>query len=157
MTMAAAIATMGANGLYCAPTIIDHIVGPDGKDVPGQPAACSQVLPANVASTEAYALSYVMKSGTGTPGNPRDGIPIVGKTGTTDVADQNWLIATTTKSALAVWVGNIDGGKRNFRHTTVAGTNGYNTKFNIFRATMHSLNLEFGGGAFPAPDPSLVG
>jgi hypothetical protein len=44
------------------------------------------------------------------------------------------------------------------RKTTVAGTNGYNTKFNIFRATMRSLdaNPEYRGGAFPAPDPALV-
>jgi membrane peptidoglycan carboxypeptidase len=106
----------------------------------------------------AYALAAVMKSGTGRPGNPQDGVPIVGKTGTTDHADQNWLIATTTKVSLAVWVGNIDGGQQNLRRTTVAGTNGYNTKFNIFRTTMSSLNSnpEYRGDAFPPPDQSLV-
>ncbi|MET4782482.1 transglycosylase domain-containing protein [Glaciihabitans sp. UYNi722] len=158
LTMAGAIATIGANGVYCAPTIIDKVVGPDGKELPAQPRQCTQAVAPNIASTVASALSAVMRAGTGQPGNPRDNVPIVGKTGTTDDADQNWLIATTTKASLAVWVGNTDGGRRNFRHTTIAGTNGYNTKFNIFRATMKSLNSnpEYRGGAFPAPDPRLV-
>jgi membrane peptidoglycan carboxypeptidase len=159
LTMAAAIATIGTNGTYCAPTIIDRVVGPDGKDAPGQPKQCSQAMAPNIASTVAYALSAVMKAGTGKAGNPQDGVPIVGKTGTTNYADQNWLVGTTTKVALAVWVGNTDGGQYNLRKTVLAGTNGYNTKFNIFRATMRSLdtNPEYRGGAFPAPDPALVG
>jgi len=158
LTMAAAIATIGANGLYCAPTIIDKVVGPDGKDAPGQPRTCTQSVAPNVAATVAYALTAVMTSGTGTPGLPSDGVPIVGKTGTTDDSAQNWLIATTTKMSLAVWVGNTDGGHRSLRKTTIAGTNGYSTKFNIFRKTMTSLsaNPEYRGGAFPAPDPALV-
>jgi membrane peptidoglycan carboxypeptidase len=158
LTMAAAIATIGANGLYCAPTIIDKVVGPDGKDLPGQPRSCTQAVAPNIAATVAYALSAVMTSGTGTAGRPRDGVPIVGKTGTTEDAAQNWLIATTTKVSLAVWVGNTDGGHHSLRKTTLAGTNGYNTKFNIFRNTMTSLNAnpEYRGGAFPAPDPALV-
>jgi len=158
LTMAAAIATIGANGLYCAPTIIDKVVGPDGKDAPGQLRTCTQSVPPNVAATVAYALTAVMTSGTGTPGLPSDGVPIVGKTGTTDDSAQNWLVATTTKMSLAVWVGNTDGGHRSLRKTTIAGTNGYSTKFNIFRKTMTSLsaNPEYRGGAFPAPDPGLV-
>lgn len=158
LTMADAIATIGANGTYCAPTIIDKIVGPDGKDLSGQPTQCTQSIAPNIASTVAYALATVMKAGTGVQGNPQDGVPIVGKTGTTNVAEQNWLIATTTKVALAVWVGNTDGGRQSLRHITIAGTNGYNTKFNIFRATMKSLdaNPDYRGGAFPAADPTLL-
>ena len=158
LTMAAAIATIGANGLYCGPTIIDRVLAPDGKDLPGQPRSCSQAIAPNIAATVAYALSAVMTAGTGTPGQPRDGVPIVGKTGTTDDSAQNWLVATTTKVSLAVWVGNTDGGRHSLRKTAIAGTNGYYTKFNIFRNTMASLNAnpEYRGGAFPAPDPTLV-
>ncbi|TXN28386.1 transglycosylase domain-containing protein [Lacisediminihabitans profunda] len=169
LTMAAAIATIGANGLYCAPTMVDKIVGPDGKELAGQQSNCSQTITAKIASTVAYALSAVMKSGTGAPGAPRDGVPIVGKTGTTDDSYHNWLIASTTKAALAVWVGNIQGtpglrtpknpqGDQSLRNISIAGTNGYNTKFNIFRATMKSLdsNPAYKGGAFPLPDQSLL-
>lgn len=158
LTMAAAVATIGANGLYCTPTIVDKVVGPDGKDAPGQQRACAQAIDPNIAATVAYALSAVMTSGTGSPGLPHDGVPIVGKTGTTDDSAQNWLVATTTKVSLAVWVGNTDGGRHSLRRTTIAGTNGYNTKFDIFRNTMASLNAnpEYRGGDFPAPDPALV-
>lgn len=159
LTMAAAIATVGANGLYCVPTIIDRVVGTDGKDAPGQARECTQAVAPNIAATVAFALSAVMTSGTGVPALPRDGVPIVGKTGTTEEAAQNWLVATTTKMSLAVWVGNTDGGLRSLRKITISGTNGYNTKFNIFRNTMTSLNSnpDYRGAAFPAPDPALVG
>ena len=98
-----------------------------------------------------------MQRGTGTAGNPHDGVPIVGKTGTTDVADQNRLIATTTKVSLAVWVGNTQG-HQNLRKITLAGTNGYNTKFNIFKTTMKSLDRDplYRETEFPVPDQSLL-
>lgn len=170
LTMASAIATIGAGGVYCTPTIIDSLTGPDGKSAPGQPTQCGQssVTPA-IAATVAYALAGVMKAGTGTAGNPNDGVPIAGKTGTTDGSYQNWLIATTTKAALAVWVGNIDGtsrlrttdnpqGNQSLRLITIAGTNGYNTKFNIFRTTMKSLDTNplYRGSTFPLPDKALL-
>jgi membrane peptidoglycan carboxypeptidase len=111
----------------------------------------------------------VLKSGTGSPGNPRDGVPIVGKTGTTDGSYQNWLIASTTKAALAVWVGNIKGtpslatakdpqGDQSLRQITVAGTNGYNIKFTIFRTIFASIDTNplYRGADFPAADPKLV-
>lgn len=158
LAMAEAIATIGANGTYCAPTIVDKIIDSTGKELGGQPKQCSEAIAPNIASTIAYALAAVMKSGTGSPGNPRDGVPIVGKTGTTDGAQQNWLVASTTKVALAVWVGNTDGRKQSLRRISIAGTNGYNTKFNIFRAIMKSLDTDPGyrGDAFPAPDPQFL-
>jgi membrane peptidoglycan carboxypeptidase len=157
LSMAGAIATIGSGGIFCTPVIIDKIIGPKGQKLTGQGRACSEAMSPNVASTVAYALAAVMTAGTGTHGNPHDGVPVVGKTGTTDTADQNWLIGTTTKVALAVWVGNISG-HQDLRRITVAGTNGYNTKFNIFRTTLAALNKDprYRGGAFAAPDPALL-
>ncbi|MET4782667.1 transglycosylase domain-containing protein [Glaciihabitans sp. UYNi722] len=169
MTMAAAIATIGANGTYCKPTAIDKIVGPDGKDLPGEPTECTNAITPQIAATVAYALKTVFDSGTATAGNPRDGVQLVGKTGTTDGSYQNWLIGTTTKIALAVWVGNIignparatsknPGGEQSLRQITVGRTNGYSLKFMIFKATMKSLNANpaYKGGAFPGADSSLL-
>jgi len=64
-------------------------------------------------------------------------------------------------------VGNIQGtpslrtaknpqGDQSLRNISIAGTNGYNTKFNIFRATMKSLdsNPAYRGGAFPERPPA---
>ena len=157
LSMAGAIATIGAGGIHCTPTIVDRIEGPTGDKLAGQAKQCTQAMTPSVANAVAYALATVMTGGTGTHGNPHDGVPLVGKTGTTDTADQNWLIGTTTKVALAVWVGNISG-HQDLRRITVAGTNGYNTKFNIFRKTIASLNTvpEYRGDAFPDPAASLL-
>lgn len=157
LSMAGAIATIGSGGIFCTPVIIDTIIGPGAQTLPGQSRACSEAMSPKVASTVAYALAAVMTAGTGTHGNPHDGVPVVGKTGTTDTADQNWLIGTTTKVALAVWVGNISG-HQDLRRITVAGTNGYNTKFNIFRTTLAALNRnpQYRGSAFAPPDPGLL-
>jgi membrane peptidoglycan carboxypeptidase len=156
LTMAGAIATIGSGGIYCAPVIVDRIVDPVGVPLAGQTPQCTAALTSGIANAVAYALATVMQRGTGTAGNPHDGVPIVGKTGTTDVADQNWLIATTTKVSLAVWVGNTQG-HQNLRKITLARTNGYNTKFNIFKTAMKSLdsNPLYRGTAFSPPDPSF--
>ncbi|MCU1525118.1 MAG: hypothetical protein JWO18_2012 [Microbacteriaceae bacterium] len=170
LTMAGAIATISANGLYCAPIAVDKVVGPDGKELPGQTQACSQNIDPKIAATVAYALKTVFKSGgTATAANPGDGVEIMGKTGTTDGSYQNWLIGGTTKVALAVWVGNIQGnpakitakntaGEQSLRQTSVNGVNGYSLKFMIFKAAIKSLNANpaYRGGAFPAPEQSLL-
>jgi membrane peptidoglycan carboxypeptidase len=170
LTMAAAIATIGANGTYCAPTAVDKIIGPDGTDLGGQPAQCTTALAPNIAATVAYALTGPFSGGgTAVSANPRDGVPVVGKTGTTDGSHQNWLIGSTTKIAMAVWVGNIKGdatkitsknpaGEQSLRRVSIGGTNGANVKFVIFKAMLQSFNgIEgYRGGAFPEFDPALV-
>ena len=57
LSMAGAIATIGANGPFCAPTIVDKVVGPDGKEAQASPRRCSKAMEPNIASTVAYALS----------------------------------------------------------------------------------------------------
>jgi membrane peptidoglycan carboxypeptidase len=170
LTMAGAIATIGANGVYCKPTAVDRIIGPDGADLGGQPAECSTALEPNIAATVAYALTGPFSGGgTAVSANPRDGVPVVGKTGTTDGSYQNWLIGSTTKVAMAVWVGNIKGdmakataknpgGEQSLRRVSIGGTNGANVKFVVFKAMLQSFNANeaYRGGAFPEADPALV-
>ncbi|HEY8913254.1 transglycosylase domain-containing protein [Lacisediminihabitans sp.] len=169
LSMAGAIATIGAGGVYCAPTAVDKVVAPDGKELPGQEKNCTQAIDPKIAATVAYALKTVFTAGTATSANPRDGVDLVGKTGTTDGSYQNWLIGTTTKVALAVWVGNIQGnpakrtaknlgGEQSLRQISVAGSNGYSLKFTIFKTAIKSLNANpaYKGGSFPAPDSALL-
>ena len=56
LSMAAAIATIGADGVYCAPRIIDKVVGPDGKELPGQAKKCKRAISSDISRTVAYAL-----------------------------------------------------------------------------------------------------
>ena len=170
LTMASAIATIAANGVYCAPTAVDRIVDSFGKELGGQTAQCNQALEPNIAATAAYTLESVFSNGTATAARAGDDIAIMGKTGTTDGSYQNWLIGSTTKVAIAVWVGNIEGnpakktstnpgGEQSLRRITVARTNGANIKFAVFKGMLQAFNGtdEYAGAeSFPAPDPALV-
>jgi membrane peptidoglycan carboxypeptidase len=170
LTMANAIATIAAGGTYCAPTAVDRFVDADGEELPGQAPECTAAIAPNIAATDAYALASVFTGGgTAVSANPRDGVAIMGKTGTTDGSYQNWLIGSTTKAAIAVWVGNIQGdptkktaknpgGEQSLRRVTIAGTNGANVKFIVFKAMLQSFNANpaYRGGDFPDPDPTLV-
>jgi membrane peptidoglycan carboxypeptidase len=170
LTMASAIATIAANGVYCAPTAVDRIVDSFGKELGGQTAQCNQALEPNIAATAAYTLESVFANGTATSARAGDDIAIMGKTGTTDGSYQNWLIGSTTKIAIAVWVGNIQGnpakkttanpgGEQSLRRITVARGNGANIKFAVFKGMLQSFNgtADFAGAeSFPDPDPALV-
>jgi membrane peptidoglycan carboxypeptidase len=170
LTMASAIATIAANGVYCVPTAVDRIVDSFGKELGGQTAQCNQALEPNIAATAAYTLESVFSNGTATAARAGDDIAIMGKTGTTDGSYQNWLIGSTTKVAIAVWVGNIKGnpakvtstnpaGEQSLRRITVARTNGANIKFAVFKGMLQAFNGtdEYAGAeSFPAPDPALV-
>jgi membrane peptidoglycan carboxypeptidase len=169
LSMASAYATFASGGVYCAPTVVDRIVDSEGEDLGGQAPQCSQVLEPNVAATVAYALEGVVKGGTAGAANTRDGVPLLAKTGTTDGAHQTWLIGSTTKTTIAVWVGNIKGdpakrttknpaGEQSLRRVSIGGTNGASVRFVVLKAMMQSFNANpaYRGEAFPEPDAALV-
>ena len=85
MTMAAAYATVAANGIYCKPVAIRAITGIGGAKLPVQFAGCHQVMSASVAEAATYILRGVLTSGTATGDSISQagvGIPAAGKTGT---------------------------------------------------------------------------
>ncbi|WP_349899579.1 transglycosylase domain-containing protein [Parafrigoribacterium soli] len=161
LTMAAAAATIGANGLHCEPVIIDKVVDPSGKELPGQPKNCSQSLTAEVAAGVANAMQLSMASGTSYPGNPKDGVPIGGKTGTGDVADHVWIMGTTTKVSTTVWTGNIVGHQslRRLANPVTRQTYASHARFNVFKAIMKpaDANPALRGGPFPAASAAMLG
>jgi membrane peptidoglycan carboxypeptidase len=156
LTMAAAIATIGGGGVYCTPIAIDRIVDANGNDIGGQDGECHQAIPADVAAGAAYALKAVMDGGgTGNPSNPGNGIPLIGKSGTDDHAWHTWVISSSTKVAMAVWVGNIVG-KQSLRGVYVAGTYGASIRHAIGLRVLGPLTHEYGGSAFPKPPANLL-
>ncbi|MEQ1735526.1 MAG: transglycosylase domain-containing protein [Rhodoglobus sp.] len=155
LSMAGAYAAVAAGGKYCKPIVVDRVLDPNGKDIPGQTSECRQAIAPEVAATAAFALAGVMSGGTGSASNPGDGIPIIGKTGTTDNAEQTWIITATTQVATAVWVGNSIG-KVSLSSYDWAGISGSRLRHAIMNVTMVRINQKYGGLAFPAPDPSLL-
>ncbi len=161
LTIAAAAATIGANGLYCKPTMIDRVVGPDGKDLGGQAKNCSQAISAEVSAGVANAMQAGYQGGTSSPANLRDGVPYAGKTGTGNTADHVWINATSTRIETTVWTGDIYG------HASLRAVNnpitrqqyaGY-ARFNIWKAIMAVADADpnLRGGAFPAADATMIG
>lgn len=156
LSLASAFATVASGGVYCKPIAVVSIVNAQGKELPGQTPECESVLTPEVASAMVYALQSVMSGGgTGSQGNPGDGIPIFGKTGTNDAAVHTWLAGATSNMALAVWVGNIIG-KQNLERVSLPGGRGNAARYRLFKNIMGALNGEYGGNGFPEVSSTLL-
>ena len=96
-----------------------------------------------------------MTGGTGTGGNPNDGTPVMGKTGTHEQI-QTWLVESSTRVTTAVWAGNAIGSGDVFR----ASYNGRvlsTIRLPIARDIQVVANQLYPGGPFPPPPAELVG
>ena len=154
LAMAEAYATVANNGVYCQPQAIDRVTDADGNELPKPQRTCNQVLEPRVAATAAYALQGVMNGGTGAQGNPRDGVPLIGKTGTHEEL-QSWLIESSTKVATATWAGNVQGGGDIFK-TWHNGTKLSDIRYRITRDVQAAANDAYGGDRFSAADSELT-
>jgi membrane peptidoglycan carboxypeptidase len=155
LTMAQAYAGIANGGKMCTPIAIDRAVDANGKDIAVPKTTCTQAIPANVAATVAWALEHVLTAGTATGANPHDGVPIMGKTGTTDYAHENWLVTSTSKVAQATWIGLISGAT-DMHYVYFKGIQGNNVKFSVVKQIQAALDGVYGGSPFPAPDNKLI-
>ena len=154
IAMASAYATVANNGIRCEPKAIDKVVDPDGREFAPQ-KSCTQVLDPSIAATAAYALQGVMAGGgTGNQGNPNDGTPLIGKTGTHE-AWQTWLIESSTKVTTAVWVGNSEGSQP-LAKQWYNGTSLNNLRYAINKSIMRTVDSLYGGDGFPPPNQDLI-
>lgn len=155
LSMAGAYATVANNGTYCEPRAIDRVTDSEGNEWTLPERDCTQVLDPAVAATAAYALQGVMNGGTGAAGNPYDGVPVLGKTGTHE-SKQTWLMEASTKIATATWVGNPSENIDLFQTWTDAGLRLSDLRYSIGREVQGKANQIWGGEAFPNPDSQLT-
>lgn len=151
LTMASAFAAIGNGGVYCEPIAVDRIVDRNGEELAGQQQDCRRTITAEVAAAAAAPMAAVITGGTATRSRIGDGVPIIGKTGSTDQYHQTWMVGTTTEVATAVWVGNVTGRVSMLRYPS-----GSAVRHDIFRPLMAAVNSQYGGGAFPAPPAQLL-
>jgi len=150
LTMATAFGGIANEGKVCEPIVVDHFETSDGTRLAGQESSCRQALTPDVAAAAASPMRGVLTGGTGTRANPGGGVPIIGKTGTTDNQVHTWMVGSSTEVATAVWVGNIvgDTSLRRLSGGTVM-------RHDIFRPIMDAANEMYGGDSFPAPPARL--
>jgi membrane peptidoglycan carboxypeptidase len=161
LDIAASHATLAANGTYCTPMAITHVVFPDGTTAQMHPDCTPGALEPHVAATVTYALEAVMTDGTGRASQLADGRPSAGKTGTNQGSSQTWFVGYTPQLSTAVWVGQSAG------ETTHFNIN-FNGRFirTLFGSTLAApMWQDFMTAApaarpvvpFAAPEPALVG
>jgi penicillin-binding protein 1A len=106
--MAAAYAAVADDGVYHAPSFIDHIVDRSGATIYTGSNRGQQVIPQQVAREATVALQAVVQSGTGTAAALYDR-PVAGKTGTTNSNVDAWFNGFTPQLETTVWMGNVSG------------------------------------------------
>jgi len=151
LTMAAAFAGISNGGVFCEPIAVDKIVDLEGNDLPGQQQECRRALTAEVAAALIAPMQAVITSGTATRSRIGDGVPVFGKTGSTDSWNQTWMVGGSSEVVSAVWVGNVLGQFSMQRYPSGAAL-----RHDIWRPLMANANAMYGGGGFPAPPDRLL-
>jgi membrane peptidoglycan carboxypeptidase len=155
LSMAGAYATVSALGKYCKPIVVDTVIKPTGEEVAGQASECKQVLSQEVAATAIDVLKQVLNVSATAYANPEDGVPIFGKTGTTDSNNQTWMAAATSNIAMVTWVGNSIGDFNMF-NTGYNNVRGQLLRHIITRNVIGAANAKYGGADWPAPPANLL-
>ncbi len=156
LAMAAAYASVANKGILCQPQAIDRVTDSDGNEIAKPDRKCSQVIDPAVAATAAYAFEGVMQpGGSAYPGNPFDGTPVMGKTGTHEET-HTWIIESSTKVTTAVWTGNVKGQISLYdKYWTGSYEPLSRIRFQMARQLQHLANQLYGGDRFPGPDSNL--
>lgn len=134
-----AMTTFAAGGKTAKPVFIDAL---NGKATDGSVA--TQVVEPEVAYVTVDMMRSVVTSGTGSAAN-KLGIPVAGKTGTSNDAKDVWFIGLTPDYAIGVWIG-YDEPKSMGRET------GGGTAVPVFMDVVKSMKLP----AKPFPRPPKV-
>lgn len=156
LTMATAYAGIANQGRVCTPIAIDKIVDQNGVEIPVPKTTCTQAVTPEVANAMVVALKTPIARGTATASNPRDGVPIIGKTGSNDDYNQTWIIAATTSVSSAVWVGNTVGFTSLTGRSLSTGA-ATTARHRIMNPIMAVANALFGGAQWPGPPANLLG
>jgi membrane peptidoglycan carboxypeptidase len=156
LTMATAYAGMANQGRVCTPIAIDKIVDQNGVEIPAPKTTCTQAVTPEVANAMVVALKTPITGGTATASNPRDGVPIIGKTGSNDNYNQTWIVASTTSVSTAVWVGNTVGFTSLTGRSLSTGA-ATTARHRIMNPIMATANALFGGAQWASPPANLLG
>ena len=99
-------ATLASGGMWCPPTPIDKIFDRHGREISLPTAKCEQVVPEGLANTLSNGLAKDTTLGTaaGAAGSVGWGLPMSGKTGTTESHRSSGFLGYTNQLAAASYV-----------------------------------------------------
>jgi penicillin-binding protein 1A len=103
LEMTDAFATIAAGGVRHPAQTLQDVTGPDGALLQKLRTRGKRVLSRAVAARVTYALSGVVRGGTGTAADP--GRPAAGKTGTAENTVDAWFCGYVPQLAACVWMG----------------------------------------------------
>jgi penicillin-binding protein 1A len=149
LQMAAAYATLAANGVARHVHLVDRVQRADGSLVFEEKTEGRQVIDPGVAATATSVLTHVITEGTGRAAALADRVT-AGKTGTAERSQDAWFVGYTPQLATAVWMGDPA------RETPIPPIGGTQTVGGRFPAAMwHAFMAAALAGApaldFPAP------
>lgn len=107
IALVAAFAPFANGGWRVAPRFIDEVRSAQGEVVFREPVTTGKALEPGVAFLMSSLLQDVVERGTGTAaraGLPQ-ALPVLGKTGTTNAAQDVWFIGATPELVAGVWLG----------------------------------------------------
>jgi penicillin-binding protein 1A len=116
LEMTNAFATLAAGGIRRYPEDTRRVTGYGGEPLRWRHGAAKRVISSRTARTVTYALTGVIKAGTGMAADP--GRPAAGKTGTAENFRDAWFCGFVPQLASCVWIGHP---KAEIRMTRVAG------------------------------------
>lgn len=157
LTMAAAMSGFANDGIFCSPVAIDRvIVRSTGIELRVPVSECNRAVSSEVAAAANFAFQGVINGGTGGRSKTNDGVPLAGKTGTTDRMFHTWMTGYSSRVSTATWVGNVSGAQ-NVTSISVDGTAGGLIRHEIWRTIMTLANELYPGEAFSQPASTYLG
>jgi len=153
LQMAGAYSAFGNEGVYNKPHAVTKVEYPDGKTVDLKPKP-----EAVMSDYTAYMVTDMMKTvvSEGTGMNAQvSGVPIAGKTGTTNLPDREgspdaWFAGYSTNYTISVWAGGYT--DENNKKDVIPGKNNTQIPLYLFKNTMETLSQGKESPDFIKPD-----
>ncbi|MFO7689756.1 MAG: transglycosylase domain-containing protein [Cryobacterium sp.] len=158
LTMAAAFAGIANNGETHSAVAIDRFVSVDGEELPVPESTVTQSVEPGVAAGLAYAMQRVMTDGTARSSyygtSPQ--VPMIGKTGTTDLSKDTWMSGASSKVATVAGVMNVSGNARSQRNTRFASGRASDARHRMWPDVMSVANAKYGGDDFAEANTDVL-
>ncbi len=154
LEMAGAYATLAADGVFHAPTFVDHIVDRNQKTIFKANLAGKRVLDPQISRMAVQTLRSVVQYGTGTAAN-LPGRQVAGKTGTTEQNTDAWFNGFTPQLATSIWMGDPKGRTPMY---SVGGLTVFGGTYpaRIWAAYTKAALTNVPDVDFPLPDPKKI-